>query len=104
LIGVSILSFTFAHLFCHVSCLIYLCFFLHSIRHHLDLHSFPTRRSSDLTAVRGPAFPQVAEPISRGRSESQNWFQASSSRRSVSKKIGLISPSLPPRVPTPTLR
>src|SRR5205807_7231168 len=32
-----------------------LIFFLQFSRHHRDLHSFPTRRSSDLTCVEGTA-------------------------------------------------
>src|SRR5207247_4165164 len=36
--------------FVHTSCTLHLAFlsFFHSSPHHLDLHSFPTRRSSDL--------------------------------------------------------
>src|SRR5437868_15248996 len=28
----------------------FICFFFYSLGHHRDLHSFPTRRSSDLTS------------------------------------------------------
>src|SRR5207247_9556936 len=45
------------HLMCSFSCYLCPCFFRHcsffffySSRHHPDLHSFPTRRSSDLSA------------------------------------------------------
>src|SRR5437016_11426379 len=34
-------------------------FFFQSCRAHLDLHSFPTRRSSDLPPLRRPFFPRI---------------------------------------------
>src|SRR3712207_8549814 len=38
-----------------MSCLMILLSFLYSFVHHRDLHSFPTRRSSDLVAALEPA-------------------------------------------------
>src|SRR5438034_11386230 len=40
-------------------------FFLDSPRHHRDLHSFPTRRSSDLVAALGPEVPETDEGFVR---------------------------------------
>src|SRR5437870_9570384 len=44
-------------------------FFLHSHRHHLDLHSFPTRRSSDLVAIKVLPAHLSSDPARRQRFE-----------------------------------
>src|SRR5437773_8000405 len=44
-----------------------LLFFFQSSRPHRDLHSFPTRRSSDLTAIKGVGLGDQCALITDGR-------------------------------------
>src|SRR5438045_8219110 len=56
--------------------LLLLLFFFYGSADHRDLHSFPTRRSSDLTRIRGPrerplVVPLAGRPASAGRRRSE---------------------------------
>src|SRR5437773_7683882 len=56
---------------------IYLIFFFKSYRHHQDLHSFPTRRSSDLirATIEGSQIPSAV-----ATSGKRSWIQLTTRR------------------------
>src|SRR5207253_10055540 len=74
----------------------YVSFFFYSSRHHRDLHSFPTRRSSDLFATAlapSPPCPPSSRPVPTGARASgpvgPRWLRDRKSTRLNSSHVAI---------------
>src|SRR5205823_13051051 len=69
-----------------------LCFSFKHTAHHLHLHSFPTRRSSDLTIISATERPSGLPPsATRTRARSAERCTSAAAPKSVHRHVALLN-------------